>query len=237
MAGIECTFYGYSSGVIDYYIDGVHQPTDGRVHFVLENNEYIYFVPLPAEGRNYGINSQKRSGVDNDYTFTAPIITVDNFRNTGIVYFNGDTSFTGDFLFATNYTVINGNAAISTQNIQMIGGVLHLENGYINLDNIVWGNRHSSNFEFGSNAQLQITSSSNGKTLIKATTVTGRITLDVQSGVQEGDTFLIEATDNQLIITDGEWTATPSTSGNITTYTLSKAALQKPKFRLLYTVG
>ena len=63
------------------------------------------------------------------------------------------------------------------------------------------------------------------------------MSLDVESGVQDSDTFLIEATDNQLVITDGEWTATPSTSGNITTYTLSKATLQKPKFRLLYTVG
>lgn len=90
---------------------------------------------------------------------------------------------------------------------------------------------------FTGTSSINITSNTNGKTLIKATTLTGTITLDAEDGVQDGDSFSIEATDNQLVITDGEWIATPSTSGNITTYTLTKATLQKPKFRLLYTIG
>lgn len=85
-------------------------------------------------------------------------------------------------------------------------------------------------------SSLNITSNTNGKTIIKASTITGTVSLDVEDGVQDGDTFSIEATDNQLVITDGDWTATPSTVGNVTTYTLA-TALQKPKFRLLYTIG
>lgn len=109
----------------------------------------------------------------------------------------------------------------------------------VNFDNAIYytNTNYIGRISFTGTSSINVTSNTNGKTIIKASTLTGTVSLDVEDGVQDGDTFLIQATDNQLVITDGEWSATPSTSGNITTYTLSKAATPKPKFRMLYTIG
>lgn len=111
-----------------------------------------------------------------------------------------------------------------------------LKNTSVNFDNAVYDTDtdYVGPIIFDGNSSINITSNTNGKTIIKASTLTGTVSLDVQSGVQEGDTFLIQATDNQLVITNGEWTATPSTVGNVTTYTLSKAG-PSIKQRLFYT--
>ena len=113
---------------------------------------------------------------------------------------------------------------------------LILLNASVNFDNAKYDTSSSyiGPIEFSGTSAINITTSSVGKTLIKASTLTGTVSLDVEDGVQDGDTFLIQATDNQLVITDGEWTATPSTSGNITTYTLAKAA-PSVKTRFAYT--
>lgn len=108
-------------------------------------------------------------------------------------------------------------------------------NSSVNFDNTVYSTDpdYIGRLFFTGTSSLNITSNSNGKTLIHASTLAGTITLEVEDGVQDGDTFLIEATNNQLVITDGEWTATPSTSGNVTTYTLARA--NTTKTRLVYT--
>lgn len=109
-------------------------------------------------------------------------------------------------------------------------------NSSVNFDNTVYDTdpNYIGRIFFTGTSSLNLTANSNGKTLIKASTLSGTITLDVEEGVQDGDTFSIEATDNQLVITDDEWTATPSTVGNVTTYTLAKAGPSK-KQRLFYT--
>lgn len=116
-----------------------------------------------------------------------------------------------------------------------------LNNSSVNFDNAGYFLDGDTDYQgpisFTGTSSINVTSNTNGKTIIKASTLTGTVSLDVESGVQDGDIFLIEATDNQLVITDGDWIATPSTSGNITTYTLAKAAVPKPKFRMLYTIG
>lgn len=113
------------------------------------------------------------------------------------------------------------------------------DNSSVNFDNAIYNPNNKTDgigpIGFTGTSSINVTSNTNGKTIIKASTLTGTVSLDVESDVQEGDTFLIEATDNQLVITDGEWTATPSTVGNVTTYTLAKAGPSK-KFRLFYTV-
>lgn len=106
----------------------------------------------------------------------------------------------------------------------------------VNFDNAIYetDSTYIGPIAFTGSSSINVTTASNGKMLIKASTLTGTISLDVESGVQDGDTFSIEATTNNLVITDGEWTATPSTVGNVTTYTLAKAG-PSIKQRLFYT--
>lgn len=103
---------------------------------------------------------------------------------------------------------------------------LTFNNSSVNFDNAEYDTdpNYIGPIAFTGNSSINVTQNTNGKTIIKASTLTGTITLDVEDGVQDGDTFLIDTTvSNQLVIIDGDWTATPSTSGNITTYTLSQA--------------
>lgn len=111
-----------------------------------------------------------------------------------------------------------------------------LKNASVNFDNAKYDTDQDyvGPISFTGTSSINITPNTNGKTIIKTSTLTGTVSLDVQSGVNDGDTFSIEATTNNLIITDGEWTATPSTVGNVTTYTLAKAGPSK-KQRLFYT--
>lgn len=111
-----------------------------------------------------------------------------------------------------------------------------LKNASVNFDNVIYSSsaKYKGPISFSGTSSINITSNTNGKIIIKASTLTGTVSLDVESGVNDGDTFLIDATDNQLIITDGEWSATPSTVGNVTTYTLAKAG-PSTKQRLFYT--
>lgn len=249
MSGIEISdFSAYASGTITWYENGVHQPTDGSRVFVKENSDYIHFVTGKYPESIYAEYGYWHNGLKRTITFIAPVITVVGIIENGLeLTFVGNTTInceeiklqSNEYAQGTYIGTLKvvGNLIISgTITTEDDYGELNVSDGYLNIDNVTWTNS-KQNVVFGSNTQLQITSFSNGKTLIKAATVTGTITLDVQSGVNEGDTFSIEATDNQLVITDGEWIATPSTSGNVTTYTLAKATLQKPKFRLLYTVG
>ena len=113
---------------------------------------------------------------------------------------------------------------------------LTFNNSSVNFDNAVYDEDtdYQGPIAFTGTSSINITPDTNGKTIIYASTLTGTVSLDVENGVQDGDTFLIQATDNQLVITDGEWTATPSTVGNVTTYTLAKAGPSK-KHRLFYT--
>lgn len=115
---------------------------------------------------------------------------------------------------------------------------LTFNNSSVNFDNAVYDGDtdYQGPIGFTGTSSINVTSNTNGKTIIKASTLTGTVSLDVEEGVQDGDTFLIDATDNQLVITDGEWTATPSTVGNVTTYTLAKVGPSK-KQMLLYTVN
>lgn len=112
------------------------------------------------------------------------------------------------------------------------------DNSSVNFDNAIYNATSQADrigpINFTGSSSINVTSNTNGKTIIKASTLTGTVYLDVQSGVNAGDTFSIEATTNNLIITDGEWTATPSTVGNVTTYTLAKAG-PSTKQRLFYT--
>lgn len=115
--------------------------------------------------------------------------------------------------------------------------ILTFNNSSVNFDNAEYDYTETDYIgpiAFTGNSSINITSNTNGKTIIYASTLTGTVSLDVESDVQDGDTFLIQATDNQLVIIDGEWSATPSTSGNVTIYTLAKAGPSK-KQRLFYT--
>ena len=126
-------------------------------------------------------------------------------------------------------------------------GIVILNNNYnsltlldssVNFDNAIYDGSSFGNYYgkiiFSGNSSLNITSNTKGKTIIKASTLTGTVSLDVEDGVQDGDTFSIEATTNNLVITDGDWVATPTTVGKVTTYTLTKSAPSK-KQRLFYT--
>lgn len=231
-------FSAYGSGTITWKENGVQQPTDGSTFFEKTYNEAIRFYSEEYDESLY-IQKCVRDGVSRTVTFNAPSIEVTKKVYTGCpLYLNGDTVFDNctSRIYENGAIYCSGNTVLGIDFKFDNDGVLTLSNGYFNFDGTSWTTSGQS-IVFGSNASLKITTSTNGKTIIKCSSVTGTITLDVDSGVQDGDTFLIEATDNQLVITDGDWTATPSTSGNITTYTLAKAAVPKPKFRMLYTIG
>ena len=186
------------------------------------------------------------------------VYVVNNYRanQTNISWTGGhptsNTLQSTDPLEFTGYTIVNSaggnkrNVTFEAPNIDMNSAIsirndennsITYNNSIVNFDDATWNANVTfvGRMFFTGTSSLNITSNSKGKTLIKASTLAGTITLDVEDGVQEGDTFLIEATDNQLVITDGDWTATPSTVGDVTTYTLSKARPSK-KFRLFYTV-
>lgn len=157
---------------------------------------------------------------------------------SGYVALNSDnSSYQSNIIFESPEIVFNSSG----------WGIIILNNNYnsltlldssVNFDNAIYDGSSFGNFYgkiiFSGNSSLNITSNTNGKTIIKASTLTGTVTLDVEDGVQDGDTFSIEATTNNLVITDGEWTATPTTVGNVTTYTLAKAG-PSIKQRLFYT--
>lgn len=234
--GIVVEIDASSNGVITYYIDGVLQPTAGAAHFTISDNEYIHFH---SDEYDEAYWAQSISSNENaDCEFTAPEITIDGLYSSRRSIFNGDTTIFGANMnnrqnsFNSNYLRVNGNLTIQTAITN--SAIIIINNGYLNTDAATWTS-YTGDFQFTGDSSLKITTDSNGKTLIKGGTVSGTITLDVDEGVQDGSTFSIEATDNQIVITDGEWTATPSTVGNVTTYTLAKAGPSK-KFRLFYTV-
>lgn len=194
-----------------------------------------------ASNGQYYINGEYVSNADvlsaeNSITFTGPVqlFSID------------DSDIPSYITFEAPYIVFSNLGTNGISIIKSTKNKLTFNNSSVNFDNVAYMDQSAApptfpevrgQISFSGKSSINVTSDTNGKTIIKASTLTGTVSLDVEDGVQEGDTFSIEATDNQLVISDGEWTATPSTSGNVTTYTLSKATLQKPKFRLLYTVG
>lgn len=184
------------------------------------------------------------------------VYEVNNYRanQTNISWTGGqptsNTLQSEDPLEFTGYTIVNSaggnkrnvtfeapkvdmNSAVSIRNDE--NNSITYNNSIVNFDDATWNANATfvGRMFFTGTSSLNITANSKGKTLIQASTLAGTITLDVEDGVQDGDTFLVQATDNQLVITDGEWTATPSTVGNITTYTLAKVA-PVYKTRLIY---
>lgn len=231
-------FSAFGSGIITWSENGVPQPTDGSIHF-----ERTYNEPIKITGVNYGESMWVEPYEDNrgkrTITFNSDEIEVDKkLYIGGPVYLNGQSiifnNATSEF-YSDGSLYLTGNSTLNIVFNFTNNGLLSLAKGSFNFDTTTWSTT-SQNVEFGENSSIKITTVSNGKTLIKASTLTGTITLDVDDDVQDGSSFSIEATDNQLTIIDPTgWSITSSTVGNITTYTLAKAGAKR-KFRLLYTI-
>lgn len=189
----------------------------------------------------YSINGESISNAD--------VLSAENsITFTGVVQlFSTDYSSVSSYItFEAPHIIFSNLGTLGIAIIKSSKNKLTFNNSSVNFDNVAYMNQSSAppsfpevrgQISFTGTSSINVTPNTKGKTIIKASTLTGTVFLNVESGVQDGDTFLIEATDNQLVITDGDWIATPSTSGKITTYTLSKAAVPKPKFRMLYTIG
>lgn len=175
------------------------------------------------------------------------LIASESITFTGRVKIDSDSDVDEEYrtfcVFDAPKIIFNNlNSSVGIQIRKNNNNKITFNNASVNFDNAKYSiyyrtvEAYRGDIEFTGTSSINITSNTNGKTIIYSRNLTGTITLDVGSGVQDGDTFLIDATDNQLTITDPTgWTITPSTVGNVTTYTLAKSG-PKRKFRLLYTI-
>jgi len=225
-------FSAFGSGIVDWSENGVQQPTDGSVHF-----ERTYNEPIKITGVNYGesmwVEPYEGSEGKRTITFNSDEIEVDKkLYIGGLVYLNGQNiifnNATSDF-YSDGSLYLTGNSTLNISFKFSNNGVLSLSNGSNDFNGTIW-ETNSQNVEFGENSTIKITTASNGKTLIKATTLTGTITLDVDEDVEDGTTFSIEATNNNLIIENAEgYEVTSESVGNVTTYTVSIVSAKEVK--------
>lgn len=131
-------------------------------------------------------------------TFEAPSI-IFNSSNTGIGFYGNNTSIT-------------------------------FNNSSVNFDSVIYENDSAGgpgSISFTGTSSISVTVNTNNKTIIKATTLTGEVSLDIDGeSIVDGVSFSIEATTNNLVVNAPTgWVVTPTTDGNVTTYAVTRAAL------------
>lgn len=168
---------------------------------------------------------------------------VDGYSSTTLIA-NESITLTGDAILDSYYIetfitleapkiYVNATISIRSDGGSNTTNKLIFNNSSVNFDNAEYDTDtdYIGPMSFTGNSSINITASSNNKTLIKVSTLTGNVDLDVDgSSIVESVSFSIQATTNSLIVnTPTGWTVTPSTSGDITTYTVARVQLPNVK--------
>lgn len=168
---------------------------------------------------------------------------VDGYNSTTLIA-NESITLTGDAILDSYYIetfitleapkiYVNATISIRSDGGSNTTNKLIFNNSSVNFDNAEYDTDtdYIGPMSFTGNSSINITASSNNKTLIKVSTLTGNVDLDVDgSSIVESVSFSIQADTNSLIVnTPTGWTVTPSTSGDITTYTVARVQLPNVK--------